>query len=114
MHKCDFCHRMFTARPQVKVPKACSQCQAIRRKTNQKAWHFKHKSGFDIQYHRSQKALRKQQLKAMCDVLCHALEVGLLFEGKKLNRSLAEDIFLKFLQELGVRRVNNLWSSVSA
>jgi hypothetical protein len=113
MHKCAFCHRMFTARPQVKVPKACLQCQPIRLKTNQKAWHLKHKSGFDTQYHRGQKELRMQQLKSACGVLCRALEVGLLFEGKKLDGPLAEKFFLKFLQQLGIRRVNNLWSLIT-
>ena len=110
MHQCNFCHDMFMSRPQVKEAKACSKCQGLRRRANQKAWHSKHKTGFDRDYHRLQRDHRNKQLKALCCVLCDALKIGLRFQGKQLNSPFADDLFLTFLEKIGIRRANNLWT----
>jgi hypothetical protein len=110
MHKCTFCHDIFNPRPQVKDPKACSKCQSLRRQANQKAWHFKNKTGFDSRYHKLQRELRNKQLQEICNTLCGALRVGLQFQGKELNLPLMEQLFFEFLQKFGLRRANNLWT----
>ncbi len=50
MHCCEFCGSEFLARPQVKCPRACNNCQVKRQRANERAWHARHLH-FDDQYH---------------------------------------------------------------
>lgn len=109
MHKCEFCFSNFHARPQVKRPRACPNCQKKRQRANEKAWHIKHKDQFDQRYHQVQKMIRFKLIKQVLVEFLKYLRVGCSIHGQQLHWGLFESYFLKFLGDLGIRRVNKFW-----
>lgn len=109
MHRCDFCNVMFNARPQVKRPRACKDCQLERQQENERAWHSEHRSGFDAQYHRSQKVDRFKTLKAVADEISKLVDIGKTFLGERVELAGMVTFFYRFLVHIGIRRVNKFW-----
>ena len=111
MHQCEFCTARYQARSQVKRPRACADCQKNRQRANEKAWHIKNKAQFNPRYFQIQKILRFKQLKKISQEYLKYFRVGFTLHGKQLNLLLFEQFLLKFLLQLGVRRVNKLWAA---
>jgi hypothetical protein len=109
MHRCEFCHACYHARPQVKHPRACQNCQEKRQRENEKAWHFKYKSRFDREYHEIQRGVRRKRFLEMASSLCKWIRTGALMCGTSFSFHGWEAILAKFLQELGIRNANKLW-----
>lgn len=111
MHNCNYCHKPFVPRPQVKFPKACKQlnCQKKRQRDNERAWHARCGGKFDRKYHNNRRKYRKKLIETYLRKLLEALKAGLLF----LGYSFSEGQWVGFLQEpfrrLGLRRINKLW-----
>lgn len=108
MHQCEFCNVMFQPRPQVKHPRACRDCQKKRQQANEKAWHSKHKTGFDCKYHQNQKRIRMQSLREHVQKVTRWIEIGMTYVGQAVNLELLTDYLVKFFIDLGIRRANKL------
>ncbi len=109
MHKCEYCNACFQARPQVKHPRACQNCQLKRQRENEKSWHFKHKSNFDREYHGIQKIQRFERLQEISKIICQWIKTGAIFSGNNFLNSDWENSFMSFLVKLGIRKVNKFW-----
>lgn len=110
MHRCEFCTTYFQARPQVKHPRACKNCQKLRQRDNEKTWHFKHKTSFDRKYHAIQKSQRLVSIKIVSVNICHWIRTGALFYGNSFLNADWENSFFVFLVRLGIRKVNKFWT----
>ena len=111
MHTCQYCHKSYEPRPQVKNPKACGQrdCQRRRQKDNQAVWRAANRGYYDSEYHAIQKEQRTQRLQSYCEDLLAALKVGGEFLQQYLNVSFCRAHLFQFLQRIGLRRTKKLW-----
>lgn len=110
MYKCEFCHAMFVARPQVKRPRACQKCQKRRQLDNQKTWRIKNKGleGMGA-YFKVWRESRGQRIRQWVERLMRCLGTGGMFHGEKLNTDAIRAVLLKFISALGIRAANKLW-----
>jgi hypothetical protein len=106
MHQCEFCPNLFSPRPQVKRPRACSNCQFLRQQENEKTWHSKNKEKHDALYHRVQKGLRVETLSEISKKVCEWLRIGMEFKGGSVDVKELGKLLLRFFLDLGIRRVN--------
>lgn len=113
MNDCEFCHRSYRARPQVKNPRACrdSACQSARQRSNEKDWLNRQGGVYDRQYHRHQKIGRLGRLKAFVDELLRCLDKGALLLGSGLNLDELSKEIRQIFFTLGIRRLNKFWKS---
>ena len=109
MHKCEFCNAMFQARPQVKRPRACQQCQKKRQRENEKSWHIKNKSDFDSRYHKTRKIQRTAKLQKIARSIFELIETGKKFLHRNIRLDRFDEFLFLFLKDLGIRHVNKLW-----
>lgn len=114
MHQCEFCNASFNPRPQVKRPRACTNCQPIRQRQNEREWHDRHRGLYDKKYHQLKKLKRAKALLNYSQEILQWLEVGVRFFGKELNLKSFEFLFSKFFASLGIRQVNKFWDLSSA
>jgi len=105
MHCCEFCHTHFSCRPQVKNPRACSNCQVERQRTNEREWHEKH-THFNDAYHGIRRKQREQKIFKLVSILIACLRVGQSLSGIKLDSEKFSKILEVRFLELGVRRIN--------
>jgi hypothetical protein len=112
MCTCEFCNTEFEPRPQVKNPRACSNCQKARQRANEKSWRNKHLGLYDGKYHQVKRECRKAAIKTKVKDLIKCVEVGGTLLGIAITKEIQEsfcDIFLKFFASLGIRRANKVW-----
>lgn len=105
MHCCEFCRTEFLARPQVKKPRACNNCQGDRQRANERAWHRRH-AHFDDRYHSVRREQRLRKIKELADALVECLRVGQSLLGFSIKLAPFAEKLGEFLAELGVRRIN--------
>lgn len=110
MHKCEFCHVMFQARPQVKHPRACINCQDKRQQDNERAWHLKNRGLYDKKYHGAKKEVRLKKFRLISEELLQCLKVGKEILNVSIDLIEASGFFFRFLLQLGIRQVNKLWN----
>ena len=108
MHCCEFCHTHFSCRPQVKNPRACSNCQVERQRTNKREWHEKH-THFNDAYHGIRRKQREQKILKFVSILIECLRVGQRLSGLKFDSQKFSLILEVHLLELGVRQINKFW-----
>ena len=63
MCTCEFCNTEFEPRPQVKNPRACSNCQNARQRANEKEWRNRHLGLYDGKYHQVKRESRNAAIK---------------------------------------------------
>ncbi len=105
MHCCEFCFTHFLSRPQVKIPRACSNCQKLRQRANEREWHEKH-THFDDGYHGIRRKQREQKILKIVSILIECLRVGQSLSGLKFDIEKFSQILERRLLELGVRQIN--------
>ena len=105
MHCCEFCSTHFLSRPQVKNPRACSNCQTLRQRANEREWHEKH-SHFNDAYHGIRRKQREEKILKLVSILIVCLRVGQSLSGLKFNCEKFSKILEVWLLELGVRQIN--------
>jgi hypothetical protein len=113
MCTCEFCNTEFEPRPQVKIPKACKDCQKARQRANEKAWRNKHLGIYDGKYYQVKRESRKAKIKMKVKDLIKCVEVGGTLLGIAITKEIQEsfcDILLKFLIGIGIRRANKFWA----
>lgn len=112
MRNCEFCHTEYTPHPQVKKPRACSNCQKLRQRENEKAWKQKNLGLYDGKYHRHQRKERLDEIKSRIKHLVRCIEVGSTLLGIIFSNS-SRDEFMNWLVPavlgVGTRRANKLW-----
>lgn len=113
MHRCEFCFVMYQPRPQVKRPRACEQCQSKRQRSNEKAWHFKHKGQFDAKYYRILKDQRLKALREKSALFREWIEIGRRFMQQSGSLVGLDEFLFQFLTYVGIRRVNKLCEAIS-
>ena len=110
---CEFCHTEYTPRPQVKKPRACTECQELRQAANEKAWKDKNVGLYDGEYHRVRRSGRIRKLRAKIENWIRCMEVGGRLLGVpaflRENRAELASAFLKFLSRLGITHANKFW-----
>ena len=112
MCTCEFCNTEFTPRPQVKKPRACSNCQKLRQKANEKSWRTKHLGIYDRKYHRIKREVRQSEIRTKAKDVIRCIKVGGTLLGVNLSEEIQQsmnELFLKFLSDLGIRRANKFW-----
>ena len=112
MCTCEFCNTEFEPRPQVKNPRACSNCQNARQRANEKEWRNRHLGLYDGKYHQVKRESRNAAIKTKVKDLIKCVEVGGTLLGIAITKEIQEsfgDILLKFLFGLGIRRANKFW-----
>jgi hypothetical protein len=109
MHCCEFCSNEFLARPQVKKPRACNECQSQRQRANEKAWHARH-THFNDKYHRIRRDERNKRIEKLVLILVECLRVGQQLMGTTIKFESFSDYFVDWFSRLGVRRINKFWS----
>jgi len=107
MHRCEFCHVMFEARPQVKRPRACKNCQA-KRQRKEEDWRDRHTGIYDGKYQQIQKRERLKKLKEMTEQIMKLIEVGKTFLGEALDLKVMGELLHRFLVFSGIRRVKQV------
>lgn len=105
MHCCEFCSTHFLSRPQVKSPRACSNCQELRQRANEREWHEK-QTHFDDAYHGIRRKQREQKILKLVSILIECLRVGQSLSGLKFDSQKFSQILAVRLLELGVRQIN--------
>ena len=110
MHTCEFCNNLFTARPQVKHPRACKNCQHLRQSANEQEWKGRHTELYDKGYHADKKQLREVVIIAIAQKFMDCLKVGVSLFGLIIEPVQLGSHIAKFLVRLGVRKVNKLWA----
>ena len=105
MHCCEFCSTHFLSRPQVKNPRACSNCQKLRQRANEREWHEKH-THFDDAYHGIRRKQREQKIFKLVSILIACLRVGQSLSGIKFDSEKFTKILEVSFLELGVRQIN--------
>ena len=112
MHNCEFCHTEYTPCPQVKKPRACSNCQKARQRENEKAWQQRNLGLHDGKYHRRLRKERKDEIKSRIKHLVRCIEVGSTLLGTIFSDS-SRDEFIDWIVpailRVGTRRANKLW-----
>ncbi len=110
MHNCNYCHKPFVPRPQVKFPKACNQlnCQKKRQRDNERSWHARRAEKYDHKYHNNRRKYREKLIESYLRKLLEALRVGLLFWGYDFSQERWMDFLRRPFQRLGLRRINKL------
>ena len=110
---CTFCNEIFTPRPQVKSPKACSnpKCQRARQKSNEIAWKERNRPNHDATYHRIRRGLRVKKLREMISLLVAAMCVGGRLNNFAFNVLAMTEFLVRVVTELGSRRANKLWNT---
>jgi 16S rRNA U516 pseudouridylate synthase RsuA-like enzyme len=96
----------------VKNPKACKDCQKARQRANEKAWRNKHLGLYDGKYHQVKRECRKVEIQAKVKDLARCIEVGGTLLGVAITKEIKatfQEIFLKFLIGIGIRRANKFW-----
>ena len=109
--KCEFCLKNFTPRPQVKTPRACSNCQRLRQRSNERDWHRRNQGLYDAKYHQSQRIQRHQYLKKCVEKIIRFCQAGSRLFEEPVSISSLKQIMLPFFIQLGVRAANKLWLS---
>ena len=112
MHSCEFCLTEYVPCPQVKKPRACSNCQKRRQRENEKAWKQKNLGLYDGKYHRDQRDERKGEVKARIEQLVRCIEVGSTILGTVFSddsRAEFKNWLLIAVLGVGTRRANKLW-----
>ena len=110
MHTCEFCNNLFTARPQVKHPRACKNCQPLRQSANEQEWKGRHTDIYDKGYHAEKKQIREAVIIAIAQKLMDCLNVGVSFFGLIIEPVQMKSLISKLLVRLGVRKINKLWA----
>jgi hypothetical protein len=105
MHCCEFCSTHFLSRPQVKTPRACSNCQTLRQRANEREWHEKH-THFDDAYHGIRRKQREQKILKLISILIECLRIGQSLSGLKFDTEKFSKILEARFLELGVRQIN--------
>ena len=110
MTMCQFCHRYFFPRPQVKSPRACSspECQRKRQRLNEHEWHERHRGIYDKSYHRVKKILRKRRVRVFLDQLKRAIDTGARFTGVLFDLPAMMSSLEGLFMGLGIRQINKL------
>jgi hypothetical protein len=110
---CEFCHTDYAPRPQVKKPRACTKCQALRQAANEKSWKDKNVGLYDSEYHRVRRNGRMKRLRSKVEGWIRCMEVGGTLLGVSTfqteTRSELAAAFLKFLSRLGITHANKFW-----
>ena len=112
MCTCEFCNTEFTPRPQVKNPRACSNCQKLRQRSNEKSWRTKHLGIYDSKYHKAKRAVRQLAIRTKVKDVIRCIKVGGTLLGLNLSEEIQQsmiDLFFKFLSDLGIRHANKFW-----
>ena len=112
MCTCEFCNTEFTPRPQVKNPRACTNCQKTRQRANEKSWRNTSLGLYDGKYHQVKRECRKVEIQTKVQDLVRCIEVGGTLLGLALTKEIQasfQEFFLKFLINLGIRRANKFW-----
>jgi hypothetical protein len=105
MHTCEFCSIQFEARPQVKIPRACKDCQVLRQRANERDWHERNLHLHSHTYHKSKREVRLTKLRKLASVFTECLRVGQDFFGIKFLNDF-ELFFAQAFIRLGVRQIN--------
>ena len=108
--QCEFCPVTFTPRPQVKRPRACPNCQVVRQRENERAWHGRNRGLYDGKYHRIQRSVRSQQLQDCAKKVVRFCEAGSRFFGERIAIVGLEAILTRFFEDVGIRAANKLWT----
>lgn len=111
MDNCQFCHNQYQSRPQVKKPRACTNCQEYRQRSNEKDWRIRNPKYSCPLYHKLRRQERIRKLKAAAASLLKCLKVGKEMMGMTLAMDVFEMLLEDFLLGLGIRRVNKFWIS---
>ena len=112
MHSCEFCMTQYTPCPQVKKPRACSNCQERRQRENEKAWRQKNLGLYDGKYHRKQREERSTEIKSRIEHLVRCIEVGSTLLGSIFSddsRAAFKRWLLLAVLGAGTCRANKLW-----
>ena len=111
MHCCEFCNTLFKARPQVKHPRACKNCQKKRQMANEKAWRERNKKLYDNKYHQIKKIHRNHYINDITKKITECIQVGRTFLNIDFNPKTLHEYLLKLFQTLGVRQINKFWNA---
>ena len=110
-HQSEFCPASFYPRPQVKNPRACerTECQRKRQRSNELAWRARNETSQDAEYHRICRQGRLKRLQEFAAIMSRCLSTGATFLNESISLGPIQDILLRFLLELGVRKINKFW-----
>lgn len=114
MHCCEFCHTLFTSRPQTKNPRACNKdcCQKARQKANEREWRDRNKDYYDKQDHYTYQVHRNKLIEKIISFFIDALTIGANFKNYHINIGLIKPLFHKFLFQTGIRKIKKLWNDL--
>jgi hypothetical protein len=111
-YQCEFCTAVFQPRPQVKNPRACSNCQKQRQRLNEQEWRAKNSHLSSGDYHRIYREQRLKKITLFVETLIQAMNVGLQFYDFNFDKNLAPHlnlVMIKFLSHLGLRQISKFW-----
>lgn len=109
MTLCQFCNKPFKARPQVKSPRACSKCQKLRQKMNEKEWRNNNPGKYDQQYHKKQRKIRHKALNTLCLKVIEYINIGSVYLKGKIDTGRLKPVITLFFRRLGIRNVKKFW-----
>lgn len=112
MHTCEFCLTEYVPCPQVKNPRACSNCQKLRQRANEKAWRLKNLGLYGGQFHHDQRKERKTEVETRITRLVRCIDVGSTLLGVAFaddSREAFKKWLLHSVLDAGTRRANKLW-----
>lgn len=111
---CNYCHVIYSPRPQVKNPRACkdTMCQKGRQADNEREWRGKNQGIYDKKYHEVKRTLRLKEVASTVSTLIESLTIGLRFRGLLLNSN--HHFLIQTFTNLGVHQLNKLYSPSSA
>ncbi len=112
MHCCEFCGSEFLARPQVKCPRACNNCQGKRQRANERAWHARHLH-FDDHYHRIRRDQRRKRIYEIVVIMMECFRVGQNLVGTSIRLDLFSEKLQSLFLALGVRQINKFWKAIN-
>lgn len=106
---CNYCHAIYTPRPQVKNPKACNKpiCQKKRQSANELDWQRKNKNLYDKKYHQIKRSKRLKEVDLIVNIIWQSLLTGLRFHGFSLNSN--AHFFTQIIASIGLRQLNKLY-----
>ena len=112
MSVCEFCEALFSPRPQVKNPRACSNdcCQKKRQRLNEKTWRERHPELYGKEYFAGQKETRARVLEGLAAIVSSCFKTGAILIGVDMDWTAVRKEFENLFLQLGLRRVNKFWS----
>ena len=116
MTKCEFCHKLFTPRPQTKEARACQDrcCQKKRQRLNEKEWKTKYKVQYGGKYYVDYRQERLEFILELVERFLRALRVGCTALHENFSIDDFKEVLITFFSRLGLRRTNKLCPPIKA